>query len=610
MAAKERFGGRFLGVYDHAAKKKGKVAVLTQSELDDLRVKKVLYELGWGDAKLVSVEGFAKPDSISNQKVNDELWCSYTIMEYCSSFDHILITLYAGAAYYALQTHPEKVSVFPYRSLITSQTLGEKIRERMLVRIELEEYIFRHFQDNLCFYNKTILEPIWHKLSVSHKTNAFRTEDDPSELLRSAFFLQLPPCIGKSAHNLLFHEGDGLCLEQAEYLEWAEGGIIPKRVTDRAKGRNIFLIDEGNDFLSLQTRFIEMFPENKIIVAYDQEIPTVNNVKTHIPACPTREYFDEMVRASKHGCFIHYGECSDFIKRVNLVQSKILLSIVITFHNRLNYLDEILNAFNNQSNLSFELIIIDNGSTEKLCESRITNKETLKFNLSFFNSMNMYPGAARNIGAEMASGDYITFFDDDNIPKNHFVESLLTEMENRNFDLMLCFREGFVNSSENLSSLGITLSAPHLNHVNCFRNFIGDNVFIMSRARFLELKYTNFFQVGREDIEFLNFAKEQGCSVGLITDALYYYRLDNRDKIGRAHLTHRTGDTNDQDYGAYRKYRRSKKTFAARKFSQFVDNQVQNNYDKEPRKNRPFKWLRRRLRHVAFIRRIYYSLKT
>ena len=65
----------------------------------------------------------------------------------------------------------------------------------------------------------------------------------------------------------------------------------------------------------------------------------------------------------------------------------------------------------------------------------------------------------------------------------------------------------------------------------------------------------------------------------------------------------------DLDYGAYRKYRRSEKTFAARKFNQLVDNLAQ---EKKTVIMKPsvsiLKILRRRLRHVPFVKSVYHGL--
>ena len=593
----------------HLSKKESKVVILTRLELTDVRVKKILNELGWGDAEFLAIEDIEKPNKLSNQRVNSPLWRSYVIMEYCASFDKALVTMFRGFAYYALQAYPEKVSVLPYRNLISSVKLGVKCKEDRLTEIEMEEYIFRQFQDKLCIYNNKVLEPIWHKLSLSSKISSDRSKSKHEEFFNSAFFVRLPKVITGLPDPKLFNEDVGTTLETEEYLLWVEEGTVPDRIINIAAGRKLILIDEGNDYLSLQTLFIQQYPENKIIVAYDEEIPTVTNANNCIPACRTKKYFSELIRASENGGFINYGDISDYTKKITKARSSTLLSIVITFHNRFEYLDEILTAFNNQSNLSFEIIIIDNGSAEKLCEEHIPNKHLLKFNLSIFNNMNSYPGAARNLGAQLASGKYITFFDDDNIPKEHFVESLLSGIKARNVDILLCFRELFTEKSGDFTSKGITLSAPHITYANCFRNYIGDNVFIMLRKVFLEIKYTDFFQVGREDIEFLNFVKEQGYEIGLIPDALYYYRLDNGDKIGRNHLTHRTRDAIDLDYGAYRKYRRSEKTFAARKFNQLVDNLAQQKMTVIMKPSSIIlKTLRRRLRHVPFVKSVYHGL--
>lgn len=91
------------------------------------------------------------------------------------------------------------------------------------------------------------------------------------------------------------------------------------------------------------------------------------------------------------------------------------LSVVVPTHNRAGFLTRLLTSFNKQIQSPEEIIIINDGSNDKT--ERILDKwqnQDHKFIPIVFN--NPYPkgpGAARNIGIQLASGEAIAFTDDD-----------------------------------------------------------------------------------------------------------------------------------------------------------------------------------------------------
>lgn len=132
----------------------------------------------------------------------------------------------------------------------------------------------------------------------------------------------------------------------------------------------------------------------------------------------------------------------------------------------------------------------------------------------------------------------------------------------------------------------------------------------MKRAVFDRVKYTDFFEVGREDIEFLQYARDSGLRVGILPKDLYFYRLSNADKIGHKHLTHRTREQAHLDYGAYRKYFRSAANLADRKLRQIIDSRLVMNQSMNRSRRVQSMWqrLRGRAARYAILRSIYYRV--
>ncbi|HHF2112802.1 TPA: glycosyltransferase family 2 protein, partial [Haemophilus influenzae] len=105
-----------------------------------------------------------------------------------------------------------------------------------------------------------------------------------------------------------------------------------------------------------------------------------------------------------------------------------LISIIMPVYNAECYLNQGILSCLNQSYQNIELILIDDGSTDKSIEiiNNIIDKD--KRVKLFFTPTNQGPAAARNIGLEKAQGDYITFLDSDDFIANDKLEKQLNFM--------------------------------------------------------------------------------------------------------------------------------------------------------------------------------------
>jgi glycosyltransferase involved in cell wall biosynthesis len=87
-----------------------------------------------------------------------------------------------------------------------------------------------------------------------------------------------------------------------------------------------------------------------------------------------------------------------------------MISIVIPAHNRSEFLDRTLQSAANQEGVDFEIIVIDDNSTEDL--STIVNKYQCVY---VKNNMNRGAQYSRNKGVELSRFPYIAFLDSDDI---------------------------------------------------------------------------------------------------------------------------------------------------------------------------------------------------
>lgn len=96
-------------------------------------------------------------------------------------------------------------------------------------------------------------------------------------------------------------------------------------------------------------------------------------------------------------------------------------SIIIPVYNRPIEVEELLDSLLEQDYDNFELIIVEDGSTEPSLE--VIKRYQDRLNIQYFFKENTGPGDSRNYGMAKATGDYIVLFDSDClIPSNYFRE--------------------------------------------------------------------------------------------------------------------------------------------------------------------------------------------
>lgn len=88
-----------------------------------------------------------------------------------------------------------------------------------------------------------------------------------------------------------------------------------------------------------------------------------------------------------------------------------LFSVIIPTYNRVEYLRATLDSVRQQTFKDFEVIVVDDGSTD----GTAAYVSSLEGTVSFIQQTNAGPAAARNRGAEVARGTYLAFLDSDDL---------------------------------------------------------------------------------------------------------------------------------------------------------------------------------------------------
>ena len=113
-----------------------------------------------------------------------------------------------------------------------------------------------------------------------------------------------------------------------------------------------------------------------------------------------------------------------------------MISIIVPVYNVEEYLEECLASIQNQTFTDIEVILVNDGSTDRskeICERYCQQDSRFKL----INQKNQGLSVARNRGVIESTGEYIMFVDSDDFVKENIVEVLLSYMK-EDVDLVEC----------------------------------------------------------------------------------------------------------------------------------------------------------------------------
>lgn len=215
-----------------------------------------------------------------------------------------------------------------------------------------------------------------------------------------------------------------------------------------------------------------------------------------------------------------------------------LFSIIIPVYNVENYLEACLDGILNQTFKDFEIILIDDGSTDNcknLCDFY------LKFtNVKVLHKKNGGLSSARNTGLKIANGTYVIFLDSDDYWDNNNALNLLNERIQtfRNDVILFGYKKIYLDSnyieyhkgnfdidyissekdkSKILENLFITNQFPGSAWMMCVKR----DLLISNNITFPE-------NVTSEDIIWINKVLVHSHSIGAIGNSFFYNYVNNR----------------------------------------------------------------------------------
>lgn len=105
------------------------------------------------------------------------------------------------------------------------------------------------------------------------------------------------------------------------------------------------------------------------------------------------------------------------------------VSIILPTYNRLGFLEEAIRSITSQEFQDWELIVVDDGSTDSTEDYLAQRLKSLVQPWQYIYQNNQGAYAARNTGLELATGKYVAFYDSDDLWLPHHLQDCVKALE-------------------------------------------------------------------------------------------------------------------------------------------------------------------------------------
>ena len=233
------------------------------------------------------------------------------------------------------------------------------------------------------------------------------------------------------------------------------------------------------------------------------------------------------------------------MSKSNICDNKqIKLSIIVTIYNREKYLEKCINSILNQTFNSFELILVNDGSTDRSAD--ICDKyANLDSRVRVIHKKNGGVSSARNVGIDNSNGEYIGFVDSDDYIKDDMYEIMYTKAKEFLADIVICrcidVKEDEIKNvkkkeKENIYDINVKQynNKEALNEIYTEKNalFISPVNKLYKKTIFDSIRY----EINRihEDDFIAHRLLYKAKKIIYIDKALYFYTISNDDSIMRS----------------------------------------------------------------------------
>lgn len=208
-----------------------------------------------------------------------------------------------------------------------------------------------------------------------------------------------------------------------------------------------------------------------------------------------------------------------------------VVSVCLSHFNRPELLRQALASIERQDYRNLEVVLVDDASSKPEAIAYIDSLEPL-FEARGWqlirNAREMFVGAARNLAARRARGDYLKFMDDDNFAKPEEISTFVGVAQRTAADIVTCaldFFSGNEAPKEGDKAKFRFLFLGPAAAPGALRNYFGDTNALFRKEVFLDLGgFHEENRVGNEDWKLMGAAVLKGYKLESVPEALVWYR--------------------------------------------------------------------------------------
>lgn len=211
-----------------------------------------------------------------------------------------------------------------------------------------------------------------------------------------------------------------------------------------------------------------------------------------------------------------------------------LISVIVPAYNREKFIYDCLNSVYKQTYRPIELIIIDDGSsdnTPEIIKGFQKEKHTEDFKIEYITQENSGAQVARNKGIKHSHGDFIQFFDsDDVLNKNKLEVQFNFFMKNPSCDI--CYTNGdFIDENNTITDFELTKPLTNTEY-DYFYGMWQCMTALYKRDAVMANGYWNESLSINQDWEYALRAIINNFNIAFIDKKLCYYRQHSGESIG------------------------------------------------------------------------------
>ncbi|MFV8271459.1 glycosyltransferase family 2 protein [Flavobacterium sp. GT2N3] len=215
------------------------------------------------------------------------------------------------------------------------------------------------------------------------------------------------------------------------------------------------------------------------------------------------------------------------------------VSIIIPSYNRANLIGETLDSIIAQTYINWECIIVDDGSTDN-------TSEIISSYLKKDNRFQLYarpkhkpkgPSACRNYGIENSVGEYLIFFDDDDIAHPQNLELCVLELSQKDIFFCRYVRDIFFGNFAGNFDYSKSYTFFFINTKDVERILKNELFFITSAVMWKKECFAN-----HQFVEYLMYAEDWELYSRIISAGFRGISIDKCLFYGRKHYNQITGD--------------------------------------------------------------------